>query len=261
LRKLSLSVEKYNHSLLQKLCLCPPTACVIAKHKMTDKVFDSHEVLLLECNYYRCHALFSSLFSFIHSIIKCEPLLRSLYKFQQTWIHSSKAIHIREKKALLCSNKHGVRFSFVWLVLLCVRSMEGSETQRVRGFDMWRSHCIGVLSTSEREEDEETLKCVAIERLLARACTKRSVVNQVEGKAEEVDTKQLELSERKSLLDRLVKIAEEDNERFLLKLRERMDRWVSAGFIIHIFCLFLFLSITNLSYHVVCCSIFNKCLT
>ncbi|WVY91541.1 hypothetical protein V8G54_037055 [Vigna mungo] len=107
--------------------------------------------------------------------------------------------------------------------------MEGSETQRVegqpvRGFDMWRNHCMGVFSTSQREEDEETLKCVAIERLLARACTKRSVVNQVGGKAEEFDTKQLELSERKSLLDRLVKIAEEDNERFLLKLRERMDR-------------------------------------
>ncbi|KOM25784.1 hypothetical protein LR48_Vigan187s002400 [Vigna angularis] len=107
--------------------------------------------------------------------------------------------------------------------------MEGSETervegQRVRGFDMWRNHCMGVFSTSQREEDEETLKCVAIERLLARACTKRSVVNQVGGKAEEFDTKQLELSERKSLLDRLVKISEEDNERFLLKLRERMDR-------------------------------------
>lgn len=124
---------------------------------------------------------------------------------------------------------YGVRFSFVSLGLLCVRSMEGSETQRVegqrvRGFDMWRNHCMGVFSTSQREEDEETLKCVAIERLLARACTKRSVVNQVGGKAEEFDTKQLELSERKSLLDRLVKIAEEDNERFLLKLRERMDR-------------------------------------
>ncbi|KAK7377262.1 hypothetical protein VNO80_02684 [Phaseolus coccineus] len=107
--------------------------------------------------------------------------------------------------------------------------MEGSETHRVegqrgRGFDMWRNHCMGVFSTSEREEDEETLKCVAIERLLARACTKRNVLNQVEGKAEEVDTKQLELSERKSLLERLVKIAEEDNERFLLKLRERMNR-------------------------------------
>jgi len=107
--------------------------------------------------------------------------------------------------------------------------MEGSETHRVegqrgRGFDMWRNHCMGVFSTSEREEDEETLKCVAIERLLARACTKRSVLNQVEGKAEEVDSKQLESSERKSLLDRLVKIAEEDNERFLLKLRERMNR-------------------------------------
>lgn len=84
---------------------------------------------------------------------------------------------------------------------------------------------MGVFSTSEREEDEATLKCVAIERLLAKArIIRRRDLNQVEGKEEEVDIKQLELSERKSLLERLVKIPEEENERFLLKLKERMDR-------------------------------------
>ncbi|KAG4931224.1 hypothetical protein JHK82_048317 [Glycine max] len=110
-------------------------------------------------------------------------------------------------------------------------SMEGSDTPRVdaqrvsSGFNMWRSHCMGVFSTSEREEDEATLKCVAIERLLAKArIIRRRDLNQVEGKEEEVDIKQLELSERKSLLERLVKIPEEENERFLLKLKERMDR-------------------------------------
>ncbi|KAH1203461.1 Pleiotropic drug resistance protein 1 [Glycine max] len=109
--------------------------------------------------------------------------------------------------------------------------MEGSDTPRVdaqrvsSGFNMWRSHCMGVFSTSEREEDEATLKCVAIERLLAKArIIRRRDLNQVEGKEEEVDIKQLELSERKSLLERLVKIPEEENERFLLKLKERMDR-------------------------------------
>ncbi|KAK7384765.1 hypothetical protein VNO78_30466 [Psophocarpus tetragonolobus] len=110
-----------------------------------------------------------------------------------------------------------------------MRSMEGSDThreegQRVSGFNIWRNHCMGVFSTSKREEDEETLKCVAIERLLARARIRKREVNKVEGKAEEVGLKQLELSERKSLLERLVKIPEEDNEKFLLKLRERINR-------------------------------------
>ncbi|KAK7320707.1 hypothetical protein VNO77_30426 [Canavalia gladiata] len=82
----------------------------------------------------------------------------------------------------------------------------------------------GVFSTSEREEDEEALKCVAIERLLTKAGIRRSVLTKVEGKGKEIDIKQLELAERKNLLEKLVKIPEEDNERFLMKLRERMDR-------------------------------------
>lgn len=72
-----------------------------------------------------------------------------------------------------------------------------------------------IFSKSEREDDEKALKCIAIERFLRR---------NAHTKGKEVDIKQLELTEKKALLDRLVKIAEEDNEKFLLKLKERMDR-------------------------------------
>ncbi|MED6115266.1 transcription factor [Stylosanthes scabra] len=83
-------------------------------------------------------------------------------------------------------------------------------------------------SSFEGEDDEEALKCAAIGRLLRNAqiskilCSSKSS-SEEDGKDSD-DIKQLELSERKALLDKLVKIPEEDNERFLLKLRERMDR-------------------------------------
>jgi len=76
-----------------------------------------------------------------------------------------------------------------------------------------------LFSTSEREDDEEALKWAAIERLPTYLRIQRSILNN-----EEVDINQLGLSERKIIVERLVKIGEEDNERFLLKLRERMDR-------------------------------------
>uniref|UniRef100_A0A804UM54 Pleiotropic ABC efflux transporter N-terminal domain-containing protein n=1 Tax=Zea mays TaxID=4577 RepID=A0A804UM54_MAIZE len=41
---------------------------------------------------------------------------------------------------------------------------------------------------------------------------------------EEVDIQGLGMQERKNLIERLVRTAEEDNERFLLKLRDRMER-------------------------------------
>ncbi|CAN6233634.1 unnamed protein product [Urochloa humidicola] len=44
------------------------------------------------------------------------------------------------------------------------------------------------------------------------------------GHAQEVDVRRLGWQEKKNLVDRLVRIAEEDNERFLLKIRERMER-------------------------------------
>ncbi|KAL5184871.1 Pleiotropic drug resistance protein 1 [Glycine soja] len=107
--------------------------------------------------------------------------------------------------------------------------MEGSDISRVdsaraSGSNIWRNNSMDVFSTSEREDDEEALKWAAIERLPTYLRIRRSILNNEDGKGREVDIKQLGLTERKFLMERLVKIAEEDNERFLLKLRERMDR-------------------------------------
>ncbi|WJX09854.1 transcription factor [Trifolium repens] len=95
--------------------------------------------------------------------------------------------------------------------------MENSDT------NTWKNHCMNVFSKSEREDDEEALKCVAMKRILTNACYRKSVeTKEEEGK--DFDTMQLKLTEKKALLERLVKIAEEDNEKFLLKLKERMNR-------------------------------------
>ncbi|KAL6334261.1 hypothetical protein AAG906_014659 [Vitis piasezkii] len=45
-----------------------------------------------------------------------------------------------------------------------------------------------------------------------------------EGEAIEVDIHNLGLQDKKNLVERLIKIAKEDNEKFLLKLKNRMDR-------------------------------------
>ncbi|KAJ1438250.1 P-loop containing nucleoside triphosphate hydrolase [Sesbania bispinosa] len=102
--------------------------------------------------------------------------------------------------------------------------MESSDISRVESLrasssNIWRNSSMDVFSTSEREDDEEALKWAAIERLPTYLRIRRSILNN-----EEVDIKKLGLTERKILLEKLVNIADEDNEKFLLKLRERMDR-------------------------------------
>ena len=75
-----------------------------------------------------------------------------------------------------------------------------------------------VLSRSTQEEvDEESLKWAAIQRL----------PTEEDEEAKEVDIKRLGLQQLKNLLERLVKNGqEEDNEKFLLKLKNRFDRYV-----------------------------------
>ncbi|CAI8605873.1 unnamed protein product [Vicia faba] len=108
--------------------------------------------------------------------------------------------------------------------------MESNEVSRVESLrrvsssSLWRNNSMDIFSTSEREDDEEALKWAAIERLPTYLRIRRSIINDEEGEGREIDIKKLGFTERKVLLERLVKIAEEDNEKFLLKLKERMDR-------------------------------------
>lgn len=90
---------------------------------------------------------------------------------------------------------------------------------------LWRkSTDLDMFSNSmHKEDDEEALKWDAIQKLPTVARLRKGLLTNPEGQASEIDVKKLGLQERRYLLERLVRIAEEDNEKFLLKLRNRMD--------------------------------------
>lgn len=80
-----------------------------------------------------------------------------------------------------------------------------------------------VFSTSSRvEDDEEALKWASLERLPTFDRLRKGILVG----SNEVDVHDLGFQQRKDLLDRLVKVADEDNEEFLLKLKNRIDKYV-----------------------------------
>ncbi|MQM16082.1 hypothetical protein Taro_049036, partial [Colocasia esculenta] len=79
--------------------------------------------------------------------------------------------------------------------------------------------------SSRAEEDEEALKWAALEKLPTYSRMRRGILTEGEaGETKEVDVQSLGMEGRRVLLERLLKVAEEDNEKFLWKLKNRMDR-------------------------------------
>ncbi|KDP36994.1 hypothetical protein JCGZ_06050 [Jatropha curcas] len=110
--------------------------------------------------------------------------------------------------------------------------MEGTDHYRAsaslrRGSSSgWRNNGLEVFSRSSREEDdEEALKWAALEKLPTYDRLRKGIlVSASKGGANEIDVDNLGLQERKTLIERLIRVAEEDNEKFLLKLKNRIDR-------------------------------------
>lgn len=79
--------------------------------------------------------------------------------------------------------------------------------------------------SAREEDDEEALRWAAIEKLPTYDRMRKGILTgAAAGGVEEVDIQGLGMQERKNLIERLIRTAEEDNERFLLKLRDRMER-------------------------------------
>ncbi|GMH14252.1 hypothetical protein Nepgr_016093 [Nepenthes gracilis] len=82
------------------------------------------------------------------------------------------------------------------------------------------------------EEDEEALTWAALEKLPTYNRLRTSIIKSFgegphrHGKVEhkEVDVRKMAVSERIQFIDRLFKVAEEDNEKFLRKFRDRIDK-------------------------------------
>ncbi|XP_025012241.2 pleiotropic drug resistance protein 1 isoform X2 [Ricinus communis] len=95
-----------------------------------------------------------------------------------------------------------------------------SSSGRTGSFRSWTNNTMEAFSkSSHAEDDEEALKWAALEKLPTYLRIKRGILDE-----KEIDVNNLGLIERRKLVERLVKIAEDDNEKFLLKLRNRIER-------------------------------------
>ena len=102
-----------------------------------------------------------------------------------------------------------------------------ASSWRLGSSSIWRNNSMEVFSKSshEDEDDEESLKWAAIERLPTFLRIRRGILTEEQGTTREIEVKNLGPLERRNVLERLVKIADKDNEEFLLKLKSRIDRW------------------------------------
>lgn len=102
-----------------------------------------------------------------------------------------------------------------------------SEAELSRS-SIWRDSGREVFSTSFRgeEDDEESLKWAALEKLPTYDRVRKGILSDISGPVREIDVDKLGLHEKKQLLERLVKIAQQDHQNFLLRLRERIDRYL-----------------------------------
>ncbi|KAH7427104.1 hypothetical protein KP509_10G030800 [Ceratopteris richardii] len=77
------------------------------------------------------------------------------------------------------------------------------------------------------DDDEEALKWAALEKLPTYDRLRTSILKTFEGGrviTQEIDVRNLGMVERQMLIEKLLKVTEEDNERFLIKLRNRIDK-------------------------------------
>ncbi|ESW34612.1 hypothetical protein PHAVU_001G166300 [Phaseolus vulgaris] len=103
--------------------------------------------------------------------------------------------------------------------------MEGGGSFRNGSSSICRDSDKDIFSNSlHKEDDEEALKWAAIQKLPTVSRMRKALFTSSEGEVNEIDVHKLGLQERRALLERLIRTAEEDNEKFLLKLRERIDR-------------------------------------
>ncbi|RZC64005.1 hypothetical protein C5167_025792 [Papaver somniferum] len=109
--------------------------------------------------------------------------------------------------------------------------MDSGEVYRVASLrrnssSIWRNNSGEVFSRSSRDEDdEEALKWAALEKLPTYNRIRKGILSGQDGlETKEIDIQNLGFQEKKQLIERLLRVAEEDNEKFLLKLKNRIDR-------------------------------------
>lgn len=95
---------------------------------------------------------------------------------------------------------------------------------RANSARIWRSTDADVFRRSSRDEDdEEALKWAALEKLPTVDRLRKGILVGSKG-PEEVDVQDLGYEDKKKLVEKLVKNVDEDNDKFLRKLKSRIDR-------------------------------------
>ena len=133
---------------------------------------------------------------------------------------------------------------------LAGESLSGRSSSTSRRFgsmrELWNEpdvFRVGSGRVEEEEDDEEALIWAAIERLPTFDRLRKGILKQVTDSGrvthDEVNLARLEPQDKKLLVETILQIAEEDNEKFLRRLRDRIDRLVSY----FSFCLCIFMHI------------------
>ncbi|KAF8009458.1 hypothetical protein BT93_J0448 [Corymbia citriodora subsp. variegata] len=94
--------------------------------------------------------------------------------------------------------------------------------------EMWNAPDVFQRSVRQVENDEEELRWAAIERLPTYDRMRKGILTQVRSNGrvvhDEVDVTRLGTQDKKVLMENILKVMEEDNEKFLRRLRDRTDR-------------------------------------
>jgi len=96
--------------------------------------------------------------------------------------------------------------------------------------------------SGRQESDEEELRWAAIERLPTYDRLRKGMLTQVleNGRVvhDEVDMTRLGIQDKNRLMESILKVVEEDNEKFLRRLRDRTDRYALLVFFFFCVCEF-----------------------
>lgn len=94
--------------------------------------------------------------------------------------------------------------------------------------EVWSSQGDVFRKSGGKEDDEEELKWAAIERLPTYDRLKKGMLKQVLDNGtvgyEEIDLTNLGVQDKQHLMEKILKVVEEDNERLLYRIRDRTDR-------------------------------------
>ncbi|XP_043709750.1 ABC transporter G family member 42-like [Telopea speciosissima] len=114
-------------------------------------------------------------------------------------------------------------------------NMSGSISRRNWGVEDVFARSSRSMQSGHVDDDEEALRWAALEKLptydrLRTTIMKSFVENEHQDQQgsklvhKEIDVRKLDMNDRQDFIERIFKVAEEDNEKFLRKLRNRIDR-------------------------------------